>query len=207
MGRMHSLSHLKQMGLALHNYHSVWGAFPPGASFDRWGQPLHGWQSMLLASLDQTSIYNQINFQVAWNGAQNRKIFQSQLFEYNNPGGTPVAQKNAAGYAFSHYAGNIRVLGGDKSLRVDDFKDGTAQTIMAGEVATGFKPWGDPLNWRDPALGVNRSPEGFGSTYQEGAQFLFADGSVRFIKNSVSLSVMKALSTPASGEQVTSDEY
>ena len=33
---------------------------------------------------------------------------------------------------------------------------------MAGEVAGDFKPWGDPTNWRDPALGINRSPEGFG---------------------------------------------
>ncbi len=33
------------------------------------------------------------------------------------------------------------------------------------------------------------------------------DGSVRFLKNSIDPSVLKALSTPAGGEQVNSDEY
>ena len=34
-----------------------------------------------------------------------------------------------------------------------DITDGTSNTMMAGEVAVGFKPWGDPSNVRDPAAG------------------------------------------------------
>jgi prepilin-type processing-associated H-X9-DG protein len=85
--------------------------------------------------------------------------------------------------------------------------DGESNTLMAGEVKSRFKPWGDPTNWRDPSLGINRSPDGFGGPFEGGASFLFVDGSVRFIKNTIDPSVLKALSTPQGGERVSSEQY
>ena len=85
--------------------------------------------------------------------------------------------------------------------------DGTGNTVMAGEVVSRFKPWGDPLNWRDPALGVNRSPDGFGSPFVGGANFLFVDGSVQFIKNTIALRVLEALGTPKGGERISPEQY
>jgi len=67
-------NNLKQMGLALHNYHDVANTFPPGwistwaqsptpASYpgDSWG-----WPVFLLPYMDQGNIYNQINFNVGF---------------------------------------------------------------------------------------------------------------------------------------------
>jgi hypothetical protein len=36
---------------------------------------------------------------------------------------------------------------------------------------------------------------------------MFVDGSVRFIKNTIDAQVLKALSTPAGHEEVSSDNY
>ncbi len=99
------------------------------------------------------------------------------------------------------------MLGGDRPRTFNDVRDGTATTIMAGEVTTGFKAWGDPRNWRDLRLGLNQDPEGFASPSPGGVNFLMVDGSVRFIKNSVDPKVLKALSTPAGGEKVSGDQY
>jgi prepilin-type N-terminal cleavage/methylation domain-containing protein len=60
-------NNLKQMGLALHNYHDTRGMFPVGY-FDptTWPQldsgPGFGWGAYLLPYLEQTNLYNQINF-------------------------------------------------------------------------------------------------------------------------------------------------
>ncbi len=205
--RVQSLNNLKEIGVALHEYHNDQGAFPLGGTFDPMGQPLHGWQAMILDKLDNQELFHEMNFQIPWTDARNASVFRTTLGIYINPGIVPRVDRDDRGYALSHYAGNVRVLGGDHSLRIEDIKDGTAQTLFAGEVATGFKPWGDPVNWRDPALGVNRSPNGFGGPWVGGASFLLVDGSVRFIKNSVDPRIMKALSTPASGERISSESY
>jgi prepilin-type N-terminal cleavage/methylation domain-containing protein/prepilin-type processing-associated H-X9-DG protein len=47
----------------------------------------------------------------------------------------------------------------------------------------------------------------FGSLHPGGANFLFVDGSVRWIKNSISMPVYWAISTRADGEVVSGDSY
>ncbi len=77
---------------------------------------------------------------------------------------------------------------------------------MAGEVAAKLKAWGDPLNLRDPALGINRSEDGFGSSLggrsSVNCQMLFADGSVQTLATDIDPVVLKALSTPSGDDPV-----
>jgi prepilin-type N-terminal cleavage/methylation domain-containing protein len=59
-------NHLKQIGLALHNYHDTCGAFPPGFIQGNLGSnPAHvgfAWGTMLLPYMDQSPLYNTLNF-------------------------------------------------------------------------------------------------------------------------------------------------
>ncbi len=52
------------------------------------------------------------------------------------------------------------------------------------------------------AIGINQGPKSFGSPFFGGCNMLLADGSVLFISESIAPDVLKALSTPASGERV-----
>lgn len=45
------------------------------------------------------------------------------------------------------------------------------------------------------------------SNHPGGCNFAFADGSVKFIKDSVSMQVYESLGTRASGEVISSDSY
>ena len=63
-------NNLKQIGLALHNYHDTFGTFPPTQIMTYYGGPgfsnplprNHTWISMILPYFDQSPLYNQINF-------------------------------------------------------------------------------------------------------------------------------------------------
>jgi prepilin-type N-terminal cleavage/methylation domain-containing protein/prepilin-type processing-associated H-X9-DG protein len=59
---------LRQLGIALHNYHDAIGAFPPGylslmdpVTFDNDG-PGWGWAAFSLSQMEQAPLYNSINF-------------------------------------------------------------------------------------------------------------------------------------------------
>ncbi len=50
-------NHLKQLGLAIHNYHDVFNMFPTGVGYSLWG-----WKVYILPYIDQSAQYNLINF-------------------------------------------------------------------------------------------------------------------------------------------------
>ena len=69
--RMQCTNNLKQIGLALHNYHDGNNKFPPGyvdgntnpnSTPDNDIGPSWGWAAFLLPYVEQGNIYNQINF-------------------------------------------------------------------------------------------------------------------------------------------------
>jgi len=60
--RTQCIDNLKQIGLAIHNYHDNFGSLPWGQGPDAWG----GWSSltMMLPYLEQAPLYNVINFNI-----------------------------------------------------------------------------------------------------------------------------------------------
>jgi prepilin-type N-terminal cleavage/methylation domain-containing protein/prepilin-type processing-associated H-X9-DG protein len=69
--RAQCTNNLKQLGLAMHNYHSAVNCFPPGGTnaSSLAGQVQKGWgcwsaQSMMLPYIEQTTTYNAINFNI-----------------------------------------------------------------------------------------------------------------------------------------------
>ncbi len=207
VARVQSMNNLKEIGLGLDHYESQHKSFPPACTMSADGIPMHGWQASILPFNDCQELYDQIDFRVPWTARQNAAAYQTRVSFYQLPRHQALREKNASGYALSHYAGNALVLGGTIPKAQRDVRDGAANTISAGEARADFKPWGDPTNWRSLELGINQSPRGFGSPFPGGANFLFVDGSVRFIHNTVAPRVLHALSTPSGGEKMNPNDY
>ena len=60
--RSQCVNNLKQIGLALANYHDVIGCYPPGASDEQNGCQQYSSLPMILPQLEQQNIYNSFNF-------------------------------------------------------------------------------------------------------------------------------------------------
>ncbi len=205
-----SKNNLKHIGLALHNYHDTHRVFPPGGVFDEENNiNRHSWMTMILPFMDQSPLYNQIEsndgFHIAWNDPQHESTgsFRRVIPAFLNQ---EIKQKMVDGYGAAHYAGNSQLFFRNSSIRIRDITDGTTNTIMGGEVSSGFMAWGNPENIRDPSKGLGGSPDGFGSPFKKngkgGAQMLFADGSVKFISSDIDPETLKRLSLPADGKVV-----
>ena len=90
---------------------------------------------------------------------------------------------------------NLGIFERSSNVSRDDVTDGLSQTLVAGEIPEGFRPWGEPGNWRAIGERLCQVSEGFGNTEGTGALFLRADGSVQFYSKSVSADVLKRLGT------------
>jgi len=118
-------NNLKQIGLALHNYHDAFNSFPMGYCA---GMPWvdgatdtangWGWSALILPQLDQAPLYSQLNFSLP---VQNSTGIQTSIPAYLCPSDItpngPVAIKNGAGSTLTSAAvcSYAAVTGGDES--------------------------------------------------------------------------------------------
>jgi prepilin-type N-terminal cleavage/methylation domain-containing protein len=89
-------NNLRQVGLALHNYESSYGMFPP--SRINISTPLfqQSWSVMVLPQMDQGNMYNSYNFNVNWFDAQNDAVTTKKISTFKCPSATDsVATANA----------------------------------------------------------------------------------------------------------------
>ncbi|APZ94979.1 DUF1559 domain-containing protein [Fuerstiella marisgermanici] len=64
--RLQCKNNLKQIGLALHNYHDVYEAFPPAFTVNSDGHPLHSWRTLILPFMEQQALYDSIDLSKPW---------------------------------------------------------------------------------------------------------------------------------------------
>tara|TARA_R110002049_G_scaffold262527_2_gene438588 strand:+ start:1150 stop:2028 length:879 start_codon:yes stop_codon:yes gene_type:complete len=161
-------NNLKQIGLALHNYHDTHRVFPPG----RVETSLLGFGTMILPFLDQANLYNQISASgafdttanstnVRWYGVPamattgNPPLAKTTITVYNCPS-DPMGGINTeiSGYGKSNYVGTRSAANAadtadipasfyeNSSRRIRDYTDGLSNTIHIGEKTTNGTPNG-----------------------------------------------------------------
>ena len=195
--RSNSKKNLKRIAKAMYDYHREQYQFPPGGMSINSNNTYHSWQTFILPFLNQTEMYERIDFDEPWNNYRNHELFQQQVPDYLNPS---ITEKVAPdGSALTHYAGNSLLLKSDFPIRLSSICDELQHTIMAVERGNDFPAWGDPASLADPQKVIG--PDQI-SSYPDGNHALMCDGSVRLISKDIDRSILKALSTPNSGEEI-----
>ena len=184
-------NNLKQIGLALHNYHETYGSLPPAYIPDENGRPMHSWRVLILPFIDQAPLHEMYDFNQPWDSPANLAVLEMIPEVYRCPSAT-------VGSTTTHYAaisGTGSAFNGADPVRFRDFKDGQSQTILIGEAHDAAIPWTAPRDLDISAFGGIATPTGFSSSHPGGVHVLFGDGSVQFIAESITTSTLDALLT------------
>ncbi len=199
--RAQSINNLKQIGLAFHNYHDAHGHFP-GAICDEDGKPLLSWRVAILPFIGQERLYNQFRLDEPWNSSYNEKLLEQIPQVYVHPS---LPNKSLTYYRTTKGPGGFFGEGAADETTIWEIRDGTSNTIMAFEA-------GESVEWTKPStinieVGRNANLPPTNKSFSGGFNALFADGSVRFIKNTINLQVLRAIFTPSGGEVVSLDRF
>ncbi len=164
--RLQCANNLKQMGLALHNYHQALGSFPAGAAWlDASSCKGVGWHVSLLPYLEQQSFFDQLDPTVppdkGDNAAKGEQIFDvftcpSAGREQRDVNPTPYDWK-LTNYSGVMGAGRISKVALENSscgdyctdgtlfpfsgVRIADIRDGSSHTMIVGERTYQLRLW------------------------------------------------------------------
>lgn len=175
-------NNLKQLGLALHNYHDVHSVFPPGEVHGLTGGILHGlgwdkqignWACLIFPYIDQAPAYEKLDFEVnPQYGGGNQTILRQRFSVFLCP------SDPYDGFTENWGTGNARIMHyfavsnrtedhnghplsgvfyNDSNVRFGHVTDGTSNTSLLAEV------WG--------RISVNNSPPGSRSWHVHNAVY------------------------------------
>ncbi|MDA0832098.1 MAG: DUF1559 domain-containing protein [Planctomycetota bacterium] len=136
-------NNLKQISLALNQYHDLNGSFPPAYIADDNGKPMHSWRVLLLPYLDEKNRYDQYHFDEPWDSANNQKLAKRTPGAYAC---LSTIQGMADDVETSYLAvtGPKTMWSGDKAVTLNDITDGLAKTIMLIELPQRAVNWIEP---------------------------------------------------------------
>jgi hypothetical protein len=187
-----STGHLKQLAIAVHNYHDTFGALPPAVVTDANGQPLYSGRVLLLPFLEQKSIYDAFDKSKAWDSPENLALSQQLISTFHDPN-SPSNSPGVTDYVFVTGKGTMFERG--KKISFADITDGLSNTLMMVEVKDSNYHWAEPrdLDFSQPNVTLSSSHPGITNA-------AFADGSVLPIANSTPPQIIHAAATRAGNE-------
>jgi prepilin-type N-terminal cleavage/methylation domain-containing protein/prepilin-type processing-associated H-X9-DG protein len=232
--RMKCSNNLKQMGIAMHMYNDTFSKLPTGWVTSNTVMPSPGWSwgTIILPFMEQDPLFKAINPDLVTPGGapapNGNTTLKMPIYRCPSDSGQDI-NTVLNSYGRGNYVVNREVLGPDVNnrptlLTIQSILDGSSNTILVGErdsVRNIAANWGVRSSATSasfegrPGRGLNipnPNPNstgdctrlGFNSLHTSGANFLFGDGAVRFVTQSIdSATDQDACAYPASVQNFT----
>jgi len=198
--RSQQMNSLKQLGLAMHNYHDTYKSFPPAVFRDKAGKPLLSWRVHVLPYVDENELYKQFHLDEPWDSEHNKQLIEKMPKLYASAR-VPGVDKGKT--VFVVPVGKDTIFGGKEGMKIQQITDGTSNTILVLEsdgkhAVTWTKPDDIEIDPKDPSRGLLADERKL-------ILALFADGSVRGLPLPKLGETLYHMLTAAGGEVIDRD--
>jgi len=204
--RAECANNLKQIALAMMNYESANGCFPPAFGADEYGNPRCSWRVSILPFMETSALYNSYNFSVAWDHPSNSTAINSRVYVYSCPS-DPIepGKENFTSFLMVTGPGTFYDRERGAITLSSHIRDGASSTI--GVVHSSRQ-----VHWASPddlVVDVKQplNLADFKNPHPGGFQAMFVDGSIRFIKLLTPESRIRTLLSIAGDEEIPQGSY
>ncbi len=205
--RTASANQIRQLALAMHNYHDANRALPARFSKNAADKPLLSWRVHILPYLDERELYEEFHLDEPWDSEHNKKLIDRMPDAFKHPRLKLEDGKTAYVVPAGEDSGMIDP---EKSadevdmptgVSLEQFTDGTSRTILVLEAnedhaVTWTKP--EDYNWQDQMNIL----DGLKGVWPNGINMAFADASVHFMKTENLADKIKLLLQKSDGQHV-----
>src|SRR5262245_11270109 len=184
--RIRSSNNLKQMALAMLNYHDTYGTFPPATVYSKDGKkPLYSWRVAILPFIEEDKLYKEFKLDEPWDSDNNKKLLDKLPKVYAPVTGKP---KDKTATHYQVLVGGGAMFDAKAKTRIAGVPYGLSNTIMIVEAE-------EPVPWSKPAdltYDPKKELPKFGGLFKEGFNAAFADGATRFISKANAEKLLRA---------------
>lgn len=161
--RMQCTNQMRQVALAMHNFHDTYGELPPGSQGNNpWGRDSYSYYCFILPFIEETAMYDQIDFTNKINGADGRggqariglldtmicpsddtNIQEEGILPWQNALHNYVVCYGDSNYnsgtpwnVVDGYTGTAGMFVPEKRAKLRDATDGLSNTLLVSEIIT-----------------------------------------------------------------------
>ena len=167
-----TLNNLRQIGIAMHNYHALYNGLPASTICDKKGKALLSWRVAILPYVEQDALYKQFHLDEPWDSEHNKKLIAKmpKIYQIDD-------KKNDGTTHYCVFTGNGAVFDPIQPQKLIEIADGTSNTLMVATAARSI-PWTKPEDLEfDPTKPVAKL-----LLFKDGTTpVAFCDGSARFL--------------------------
>jgi peroxiredoxin len=164
---------MSQLGLAVHEYHSQHGHFPPAVLTGPDGKTPYSWRVALLPLLGRNDLYSQYHQDQPWDSEANRKVLKQMPDVYR----APHAAADSHETAYLAVTGPNSAFADKEGTTIRQLADGTSNVVMLVEARSSI-PWTKP----EDLSREDRTLPKLAAFYHDGFNALMADGYPRFYR-------------------------